>query len=238
MEFYDNMQLPELRIYIGWDSREPEAFAVAEFSLKQRTSIPLVVHPLKQDELREGSLYWREIDPLAATEFTYTRFLVPALTGFEGFALFCDCDFLWLGDVAELLQHATGDRAVWCVKHDHRPTETVKMDGTPQTVYPRKNWSSLMLLNCAHASTRRLVPEVVNSASGAYLHRMQWADDAEVGGLPVEWNWLEGWNERPSSGAPKAIHFTRGGPWFKNWQHVEFGDLWLKEFEKLKGSGQ
>jgi len=70
---------------------------------------------------------------------------------------------------------------------------------------------------------------VVNSASGAYLHRLQWVDDADIGDLPTEWNWLEGWNEKPAQGTPKVVHYTRGGPWFADWQDVDYGDLWRAE---------
>ena len=231
------MQSP-FRIFIGWDRREPEAYDVARHSLMRRASIPVSVVPLKLDELRAREYYWRDEDPLASTEFTYTRFLTPALAGFSGWALFCDCDFLWLGDVAGLTQYTKTDKAVYCVQHDYTPKEKTKMDGAVQTSYPRKNWSSLMLLNCAHPSVRKLTVELVNRESGAYLHRMQWAADEEIGELPVEWNWLEGWNEKPAQGTPKAVHFTRGGPWFPQWQNVDYGDLWLKERALAGGETQ
>lgn len=218
-----------LRVFIGWDQREPEAYEVARFSLERRASIPLDITPIKQPELAAQGLYWRERDPLAATEFTYTRFLTPALAGYRGRALFCDCDFLWLADVAEFIACASAPKAVYCVQHDHRPPERTKMDGAVQTVYPRKNWSSLMLFDCAHPSVRSLTPDVVNTESGAYLHRLQWVADDDIGTLPVEWNWLEGWNEKPLTGTPKAIHFTRGGPWFEQWRSVDYADLWLAE---------
>lgn len=217
------------RIYIGWDQREPEAYDVARHSLEARASIPVRVEPIKLPDLRARGLYWRTEDPLASTEFTYSRFLTPALAGFRGWALFCDCDFLWLGDIAGLAEYMRTPKAVYCVQHDYVPTETVKMDGKAQTVYPRKNWSSLMLFNCDHPAVQSLTPEVVNRESGAYLHRMQWVADEDIGALPVEWNWLEGWNEKPASGTPKAVHFTRGGPWFKEWQDVDYGELWLAE---------
>jgi hypothetical protein len=222
-----------LRIYIGWDRREPEAYEVAKFSLERRASVPVSVVPIKLDELRTRGLYRREADPLASTEFTYSRFLTPALAGYEGWALFCDCDFLWLGDVAGLWAYTKVPKAVYCVQHDYRPKESVKMDGAVQTTYPRKNWSSLMLFNCAHPSAQKLTPEVVNRETGAYLHRMQWVDDGDIGALPVEWNWLEGWNEKPAQGTPKAVHFTRGGPWFENWKNVDYGDLWRAEHAAL-----
>jgi hypothetical protein len=223
------------RVYIGWDKREPEAYDVARFSLERRASIPVEVVPIKLDELRAKGLFWRDQDPLASTEFTYSRFLTPALAGFKGWALFCDCDFLWLGDIAGMLEFTRDPKkAVFCVQHDYQPKETVKMDGAVQTAYPRKNWSSLMLFNCDHPSVKRLTPEVVNRESGAYLHRMQWTADDEIGALPVEWNWLEGWNEEPASGTPKAVHYTRGGPWFENWQNVDYGDLWLAERDLME----
>jgi hypothetical protein len=108
------------------------------------------------------------------------------------------------------------------------------MDGAVQTSYPRKNWSSLMLFNCDHPAVRALTPEVVNRESGAFLHRMQWVAEDDIGSLPVAWNWLEGWNEKPATGTPNAVHFTRGGPWFENWQNVDYGDLWRAERDALE----
>jgi lipopolysaccharide biosynthesis glycosyltransferase len=222
------------RIFIGWDKREPEAYDVARYSLVKRASIPVSVVPIKLDDLRARGLYSRSEDPLASTEFTYSRFLTPALAGYKGWALFCDCDFLWLGDIAGLVPYTKTNKAVYCVQHDYKPKETVKMDGAVQTSYPRKNWSSLMLFNCEHPSVKQLTPEVVNRETGAYLHRMQWVADEDIGSLPTEWNWLEGWNEKPASGTPKAVHFTRGGPWFEKWQNVDYGDLWIAERKAME----
>lgn len=225
--------MPDLQVFIGWDSHEAEAYEVARFSLLRHASIDVDVQPLKQPELRERGLYWRETDPIASTEFTYTRFLTPHLAGYRGWALFCDCDFLWRADVGELLALASPDKALSCVQHDHRPTERTKMDGKVQTVYPRKNWSSLMLFNCDHPANRKLTLEVANGESGKYLHRMQWLADEEIGGLPETWNWLEGWCAKPAEGAPKVIHYTRGGPWFEQWQGVDYAELWFAERELM-----
>jgi hypothetical protein len=128
------------RVYIGWDQREPIAYGVARFSLERRASIPVAVQPIKLDELRARGLYARDQDPLASTEFTYSRFLTPTLAGFKGWALFCDCDFLWLGDIAGLAAYAKGDKAVYLrasrlhteggrrhdnVRHAERPHQAV-----------------------------------------------------------------------------------------------------------------
>ena len=166
--------------------------------------------------------------------FRSTRFLTPLLAGFEGHALFCDCDFLWTTDIAELITLIDPTKAVSCVQHDHRPPEQTKMDDAVQTRYPRKNWSSLMLFNCAHPSVRQLTAETVNAQTGAYLHRMQWAADDEIGAIPETWNWLEGWSKKPPSGAPNVIHYTRGGPWFEKWQGVDYAELWREEWEAAR----
>jgi lipopolysaccharide biosynthesis glycosyltransferase len=226
-----------IRVFVGWDSREPEAFEVCAHSLTRHASIPVTVTPIKQQELRNQKLYWRDRDPLASTEFTYTRFLTPLLAGFQGHALFCDCDFLWTGDIAELVALIDPAKAVSCVQHDHRPPEQTKMDDAIQTRYPRKNWSSLMLFNCRHRSVRQLTAETVNTQTGAYLHRMQWVAEDEVGAIPETWNWLEGWSAKPAQGTPKVIHYTRGGPWFEKWRDADYADLWRDEWARVQSGG-
>ena len=221
--------MPPLRVYIGWDSKEDIAFQVARQSLIRNSSIPLEVIPIKINELYETGLYTRKVDPLASTEFTYSRFLTPHLAGFKGWALFFDCDFLFFGDVKDLMEYQDPKYAVCCVKHDYSPKDSIKMDGQVQSNYPRKNWSSMMMFNCEHPSAKKLTVETVNSETGAYLHRMQWAKDSEIGDIPNDWNWLEGWNEKPKEGYPSAVHYTRGGPWFDNWQNVEFANEWRQE---------
>lgn len=226
------------RIYIGWDSAQVDAYEVCAHSLARHASIPLDIRPLRLDRLREAGLYRRDADPLASTEFTYSRFLVPALAGYAGHALFCDCDFLWTADVAGLVALADGSMAVQCVKHDYRPAETTKLHERAQTVYPRKNWSSLMLFNCAHAASMSLTPDAVNTRDGRYLQRLLWAPDHAIGALPGEWNWLEGWDTPPDGPPPKAIHFTRGGPWFEEWRGVAYAELWLEEMELMRRRGR
>ena len=172
-------------VYVGWDSREDIAYQVCRHSIESRASVPVAVTPIKQQELRARGLYTRELDPLASTEFTYTRFFVPHLADYRGWALFCDCDFLWLTDIKELIGLIDDKFAMMCVHHDHRPSESWKMDHRQQTTYPRKNWSSMVLYNCGHPANEALTPAVANSESGAFLHRFQWLDDALIGAVPV-----------------------------------------------------
>ncbi len=201
-------------IFVGWDSREDIAYRVCRHSIEARASVPVEVIPIKQEVLRGQGLYTRTRDPLAATEFTYTRFFVPHLAGYRGWALFCDCDFLFLTDIKRLIDLIDDRYAVMCVQHDHRPPESWKMDGRQQTLYPRKNWSSMVLYNCGHPDNAALTPDLINRQTGAFLHRFPW---------------LEGWCRSPDDGHPDVIHFTRGGPWFDDWKDVEFAALWLAE---------
>ena len=223
-----------MRIFIGYDSREDIAYQVARASLLKHTSIPLEITPIVQSELRKRGVYQRETDTLAATEFSFTRFLTPYLTGYKGWALFCDCDFLFRGDIAAITDYMDGTKAVLCVPHEYRPTEAVKMDGKAQHQYPRKNWSSFVLFNCDHPQVKALTPDVVNSETGMYLHRFQWLTDNNIGALPVAFNYLEGWHTKDDCPNPIAVHFTRGGPWFNEWQNVEYAAEWNAAAAELK----
>ena len=218
-----------INFFIGYDSKEDIAYRVCKYSLLKRTTSNIKVISLKLDELISKNLYTRAIDPLASTQFTYSRFLVPKIMEYKGWAVFCDCDFIFLDDVAELFKELDEKKAVYCVQHDYTPKEKHKMDGQKQTIYPRKNWSSFIVFNCSHPSTKKLTVDRVNEESGAYLHQFKWCKDEEIGSLDERWNWLEGWTSNHNSDKPFAVHFTRGGPWFTEWQDVEYANEWLKE---------
>lgn len=225
------------KIFVGYDPREDLAYEVCCYSLRKRSSIPIEIIPIKQSELRKSGLYWRERGQTESTEFSFSRFLTPYLANYEGWAMFVDCDFLYLGDIKELRDLVDDRYAIMCVQHDYTPKEKTKMDGVVQTVYPRKNWSSMVLYNCEHPKNKVLTADVVNSQTGAYLHRFQWLEDPEIGSIPFVWNFLVGHNkaeENDLSTFPKAIHYTLGGPWFDAWKDCEFGDLWLNELEDYK----
>ena len=209
-----------LKVFVGYDTREDISFQVCEHSiLRHNIGIDTVeIKPLIQDDLRKRNLYWRDVDKLGSTEFTFTRFLIPALMNYKGWALFCDSDIVFLENVSNLFQLVNDKYAVMCVKHVHNPQVGLKMDGRQQLQYPRKNWSSVVLWNCGHPSNQNLTVDVINAedTTGKYLHRFAWLEDEEIGSLPHEWNWLVGWYKEPKDGKPKALHYTEGGPWFKN----------------------
>lgn len=225
-----------LRVYIGFDSRETVAYDVAKASLLEHASAPVVITPLMLERLQASGLserpyriyrnsVWDVIsDAPVSTEFANTRFLVPLLAQ-TGWALFTDCDVVFLADVAELFAQADSRYAVMCVKHQHQPTETEKMDGQVQTSYPRKNWSSVVLFNCDHPAHQNLTLARINNAPGRDLHAFYWLQDHEIGELDAGWNWLVGAQPKPLN--PKIAHFTLGGPWLAEWKASEHDQLWL-----------
>lgn len=222
-----------LKIFIGWDSREDIAYQIAKKSILDHATVPVEIIPLKQKDLRRDNLYWRDVDKLAATEFTYTRYLIPHLCNFEGWALFVDCDFVFLCDVKEIFDQVSEQYAIMCAQHEYTPAEGVKMDGKVQTAYPRKNWSSMMLINCGHPDNKELTVDLVNDPgkTGAYFHRFTWLDDSKIGKLSHEYNWLVGWYKEPTDGTPKVLHYTEGGPWFKEYEDCEYAVNWYRVYK-------
>lgn len=218
-----------LRIFIGYDPEETVAWHTLAHSILARASIPVAFAPVARAHLR--GVYTRERGPTESTEFAISRFLVPYLSGYEGWSLFMDCDMLCRADVAALAALAgdQGDKAVLVCRHDYVPKTERKFLDQPQTRYPRKNWSSLMLFN--NARCRALTPEYVNRASGLELHRFAWLKDEEIGSLPLEWNWLVG--EYPYNPDAKIVHFTIGGPWFEEYRASDYAVEWFEEQRRM-----
>ena len=208
------------KVFIGYDSTQPEIYETAKHSILKRSS-NVKVYPLKRDELN----YTRSEDPLSSTEFTFTRFMIPQLT--DGWALFCDSDFLFLEDVNNLFDLANNKYALMCVKHDYKPLTNIKMNNKQQHMYPRKNWSSLILWNCDHPDNQNINVNDETKA-GQWFHRFSWLEDNQIGDIPYQWNWLVGYYKQ---GQPKALHYTDGGPWLDDYKDVEYSDLWIKENE-------
>ena len=240
-----------LTVYIGYDSREHDAWEVCRDSILRRTSEPMRIVRLHQPSLTAIGLYRRSyhiegpqrVDDQDgrpfSTDFTFTRFLVPHLNLFQGWALFCDCDFLFTADLATLFDRADPNYAVMCVPHDHDPVEATKMDGVAQTRYRRKNWSSLALWNCAHPENRRLSVANVNEMAGSWLHAFEWLSPDHIGHLPRSWNWLSGVDKPlPGEAIPCGIHFTLGVPSMPGHENSPYADLWRAERDSRRVWGR
>lgn len=223
--------LEPLRVFVGYDEKESAAFHVAAHGIVSRASRPVSVIPIVQRHLK--GIYARERGPLESTAFSFTRFLTPYLCGYQGYAIFMDCDMAVRCDVHDLLLYplAHPDKAVFVVKHDYTPKAESKMGGLQQTAYPRKNWSSLMVFNNARCSV--LTPQYVNEATGLDLHRFLWLPDEQIGDLPNTYNWLV--SEYPQRSDAKILHFTLGVPTVHPEAPLDHFQDWLDERAAMLG---
>ncbi len=224
-----------IRVFIGFDPVETVSYHVLSHSIQARASEPVSIAPLMLSQL--GGVMRRERHPLQSTDFSFSRFLVPYLCDYEGWALFMDCDMLVLDDIASLWQLRDGDFAVQVVKHDHVPEETTKFLGQPQSKYEKKNWSSVMLFN--NPKCKALSPDYVNTATGLDLHRFQWlGDDGLIGGIPHRWNHLVGYDEKLPASEVSNLHYTIGGPYFDDYEGTDYAQEWFAERDAMERCDQ
>lgn len=233
--------------FIGYDAREKLAWEVCVASMQHHAAdYPVHIRPIGREQLEEAGLYTRGTEiheqydtgdnlrfdlisgEYCSTDFSLARFWVPIVAGASGWALFCDCDFLWRADVWRLLDLADPRFAVMVVPNRYEPPEDEKMDGQVQTRYWRKNWSSLMLWNLAHAGARRLSLFDLNTWHKHDLHGFRWLADGEIGFLPPEWNYLvrRGARGERRGAEIKAVHFTEGTPDMAGYGDQPFADEW------------
>jgi lipopolysaccharide biosynthesis glycosyltransferase len=217
-----------IHVYVGFDPREAVAYSVLAHSIHARASAPVSITPLMLSQLK--GVLTRERHPLQSSDFSFSRFLTPHLSGYAGWSVFMDCDMLVLDDIANLYRLCDDRYAVMVVKHHHVPKETVKFLGEPQSKYEKKNWSSVMLFN--NARCRALSPAYVNTASGLDLHQFKWLEsDDLIGALPDRWNHLVGYN--PPRRDASLVHYTLGGPYFDEYRDCEHSKEWFAERDAM-----
>ena len=213
-----------VRMCIGYDSQTVVAFTVMCHSIHRRSSKPVSIMPVMLSQL--SGIFHRERNPLQSTEFSFTRFLTPYLCGYEGWAIFTDNDMILRDDIAKLWDLRDNRYAVMCVHHNYMPEESTKFLGTTQTRYQKKNWSSVMMFNCAKCTA--LTPDYVNTASGLELHQFKWLEgDHLIGELPDRWNHLVDVYEPRDDAA--LVHYTVGGPYFDDYRDCEYAKEWFEE---------
>jgi lipopolysaccharide biosynthesis glycosyltransferase len=210
-------------VFVGYDPREAIAYHVCANSIIRHASQPVSIIPLALNLFRD----YTETHTDGSNQFIYSRFLVPHLMNYTGHAIFIDGDMIVRGDIAELwnLRNTAQDAQV--VKHDYQTRMSEKYLGAKNENYPRKNWSSVILWNCNSFPNRRLTPEFVQHATGAELHRFSWIDDARIGELPKEWNWLP--DEYGPNTDAKLLHYTLGTPCFHEFATTPQGGEWHQE---------
>ena len=223
-----------IRLFVGYDPREAVAYHVLSHSILSRSSEPVAISPLALSHLKKT--FSRPPHPLQSTEFSFSRFMVPYLSGYEGWSLFCDCDMLMLDDIASLWALRDDRFSVQVVKHDHRPKEDIKFLDAPQTKYEKKNWSSVILFN--NAKCRALTVDYVNQATGLELHQFKWlGDDRLIGEIPHRWNHLVGYDPTVPISDVSFLHYTEGGPYFEAYRDCSYADLWFAEKARMMHAG-
>jgi hypothetical protein len=216
-----------IRVFVGYDDNEKVAFSTLSHSLLKHATQPIAITPIRLQNIKD--VFVRERLPIQSTEFAFSRFLVPYLCNYSGHAIFMDCDMLSRSDISALWRQRTTKYAVQCVQHDYTPTSTVKFLNQPQTPYPKKNWSSMMLFN--NAKCTALTPDYVNSATGLELHQFKWLENEElIGKIDEEWNWLVGEYEHNVNA--KLVHYTEGGPYFKDYKNCDYSEEWFDTFKE------
>ena len=221
-----------INIFIGYDSKEKVAYNVLSHSIIQNSTKPVAITPIALNNLKDD--FVRERNALSSTEFSFSRFMIPHLMNYQGWALFMDCDMLMFEDISKLWRMRDDSKAIQVCKHDYTPKESKKFLGQVQTKYEKKNWSSFMLMNCKKCTT--LTPDYVNKASGLELHQFKWLEgDHLIGDLPLEWNWLVGEYEHKDD--VYNVHYTKGGPWFEDYAKCDYSQDWFRNLEESNGSG-
>jgi len=200
-------------VYVGYDPREAIAFHTCANSIIRHASKPVAIIPVALNLFRD----YEETHTDGSNHFIYTRFLVPHLQEYTGWAIFIDGDMIVRDDIVKLWELQNPYMDVMVVKHDYQTRMPVKYLGAKNEDYPRKNWSSVILWNCNSFPNRQLTPQFVQHATGSELHRFSWLDDERIGELPSEWNWLP--DEYGVNKDAKLLHYTLGTPCFQ-----EFAD--------------
>ena len=211
-----------ITLVVGFDQREAVAYHTFCQSVLDRATRPVRFVPLARNALHG----YRETHTDGSNAFVYSRFLTPYLNGFSGWAIYADGDMVCRADINELWSLRDESKAVLVCKHDYKTRAGVKYLGNANVDYPRKNWSSLILWNCAHRANRILTPEFVEGATGPFLHRLSWLADEDVGTLPLEWNWLS--IEYPPNENAKLVHFTLGTPCFRDYADSPMAKEWFE----------
>lgn len=215
-----------MRVFIGYDLREPVVYHVCADSIIRNTRSPVSITPLHLPHI--ASVY-EEKHADGSNAFIYSRFLVPYLSGYSGYSLYLDGDMVVNGDIAEMFERADPTKSVIVAQHPSYVTKAPrKYLGSPNENYPYKNWSSVMLFNCGHFHTRKLTPKKIMEADGAYLHRFMWTEDDRIGKLSLDWNWLVGEYER--NPAAKLLHYTLGVPAFSEYQGCDHAEEWFDAY--------
>tara|TARA_B100000941_G_scaffold8475_1_gene5404 strand:+ start:528 stop:1193 length:666 start_codon:yes stop_codon:yes gene_type:complete len=214
-----------INVFIGFDEGEKVSYHILSESIRRQSSVPVSITPLCLSNIPE---FKRELQPNQSTEFAFSRFLVPYLSDYKGWSLFLDSDMMFRDDIKNLWDMIDKDKSIMCCKHDYVPKQNVKFRGAKNEPFPKKNWSSFMLMN--NHRCKMLSKEYVETATGLELHQFKWTHEENIGELPLEWNWLVG--EYDYNKNAKNVHWTLGGPYFKDYAKSDYADEWFRLYNE------
>ena len=212
-----------IKLFIGYDPREAVAYHTCVNSIIRHSTSPVSFMPLALNNLK----FYVENHTDGSNQFVYSRFLIPYLNDYNGWAVFIDGDMILRDDLMKLWLMRDDSKAVMVVKHSYKTKRAVKYLGAKNEDYPRKNWSSVVLWNCAHEANKILTPDFIKNSTGSFLHRFKWLDDKQIGELPVEWNWLP--DEFGINQNAKLLHWTLGTPCFYEFATESMAEEWHRE---------
>ena len=214
-----------INVFIGFDEGEKVSYHILSESIRRQSSVPVSITPLCLSNIPE---FKRELQPNQSTEFAFSRFLVPYLSDYKGWSLFLDSDMMFRDDIKNLWDMIDKDKSIMCCKHDYVPKQNVKFRGAKNEPFPKKNWSSFMLMN--NERCKMLTKEFVETATGLELHQFKWTHEENIGELPLEWNWLV--SEYDYNKNAKNLHWTLGGPYFKDYAKSDYADEWFRLYNE------
>lgn len=214
-------------VFFGHEERAAAGTTVFLSSLFRTATRPLMACPLGRQALPAM--------PEGSNAFTFRRFLIPSLMGYRGWAIFVDgADMLCRTDIAELAALRDDRYAVQVVQHDYQTRHKRKYVGSTMESdnadYPRKQWASVMLMQCGHLAWRGINPQSVASMPPLELLQLRFLPDYTIGALPAEWNWLA--DEHGENPGAKLVHFTAGIPAFAAHADAPMADDWRAELAR------
>ena len=216
-----------INIFIGFDEGEKVSYHILSESIRRQSSVPVSITPLCLSNIPE---FKRETQPNQSTEFAFSRFMVPYLSNYKGWSIFMDCDMMFRSDIKDLWDLRTYRYSVMCCQHDYEPKQGIKFRGAKNEPFPKKNWSSFMMMN--NEKCRALSLPYVNEASGLDLHQFKWLESEDlIGSLPLSWNWLV--SEYDYNPKADNVHFTLGGPYFKGYEKSDYANEWFRVYNDL-----
>ena len=210
-----------INVFIGYDEGEKISYHILSESIRRHSSVPVSITPLCLSNIPE---FKREKQPNQSTEFAFSRFMVPYLSNYKGWSIFMDCDMMFRSDIKELWDMRDTKYSVMCCKHDYEPKQGIKFRGAKNEKFPKKNWSSFMMMN--NMLCDKLTPDYVNTATGLELHQFKWLKNEDaIGNIPLDWNWLV--TEYEYNEKAKNVHWTLGGPYFEDYARSDYADEWF-----------